>query len=169
MGINTLTNQTQQAHRFQKLTIWKLAIPQLVKVIILLSYYQPTQSSTMSYSGSSEYIGLTRVKDPNEIGVKITWNRDITPSKFKDFLICALNPTVDSKDLLQRKSIPESVFAKLLDPTLVPLGGTEETKDDAVDSEDETKKDDDKSDPPNPKKKEKEVIKFFVKKDFIPT
>ena len=123
----------------------------------------------MSSSGSSDYIGLTKVKNPDEISVKLIWNREIKPSKFKDFLICALNPTVDSKDLLQRKSIPESAFAKLLDPTLVPLGETEEVKDDAVDSEDEATKDDDKSDPPNPKKKEKEVIKFFVKKDFITT
>ena len=122
----------------------------------------------MSYSGSSEYIGLTKVKNPDEISVKIIWNREIKPSKFKDFLIRALNPTVDSKDLLQRKSIPESVFAKLLDPTLVPLGGTEEAKDDAVESEDETTKDDDKSDPLNPTKKGKRGYQVLCQKGLHP-
>ena len=122
----------------------------------------------MSYSGSSENIGLTKVKNPDEIGVVITFDSDITPSSFKDFLIRAIKPTVDSKDLLQRKTITESEFAQLLDPTLAPIGGAEESKDDAVDFKEEAKKDDGKIDPPPPKK-EKEVIRFFVKKDFMNT
>ena len=117
----------------------------------------------MSYSGSSENIGLTKVKNPDEIGIVLTFDSNITPSSFKDFLICAIKPTVDSKDLLQRKTITESEFAQLSDPTLAPTGGAEESKDDAIDS-----KDDDTIDPPPPKK-EREVIRFFVKKDFMNT
>ena len=109
-----------------------------------------------------------RVKNPDEIGVVITFDSDITPSSFKDFLIRAIKPTVDSKDLLQRKTITETELAQLSDLTLAPIGGAEESKDDAGDSKEEAKKDDDKNDPVPPKK-EKEVVRFFVKSDFMNT
>ena len=107
----------------------------------------------MSYSDSSEYIGLTKVKNPDDIGVKLVWNKDIKPSKFKEFITSTLVPTVDSSELLQRKSIPESLYKKLLDPSLEPIGGTEETKDNKEDSDNgETKDDANKNGPLDPKK-----------------
>ena len=123
----------------------------------------------MPYSASSEYISLIKVVNPDDIGVEILLNKEIKPFKFKDLIISALAPSVDSTALLQRKSILESFYAKLLDPSLEPLGGTEETKDNAGDSDNgEAKKDNEKNGPSDPKKKDKEVVKFFVKPDFIP-
>ena len=122
----------------------------------------------MSPLGSNENAGLTKVKNPNDIGVVLAFDNDFTPTSFKNFLVRAIKPTVDSTDLLQRKTITETELAKLSDMTLAPIGGIEESKENVAGSEEEAKKDDDKTEPSSPKK-ENEVIRFFVKVDFMNT
>ena len=121
----------------------------------------------MSSPGPSENAGLTKVKNPNDIGVVLAFDNEFTPTSFKNFLTRAIKPTVDSTDLLQRKTITETELAKLSDMTLA-IGGIEESKENVAGSEEEAKKDDDKTKPLSPKK-ENEVIRFFVKVDFMNT
>lgn len=91
----------------------------------------------MSFMPFSDYLSLTKVKNPDDISIKILWSKELKPPYFKDSLSFILNPSIESLEFLQPKPIPDSVYKKLLEAIPQLPQGIEEHKDEEKDSYDE--------------------------------